>query len=383
MHSVVHWTEGGEERSARWRSESGTAPPSRVVMVDDHISADEAYGLACQGTALLWRGDFQNARQMLVALANRADRRSRKTKRKSGTVMPAAPAEAFHLERQARSQRARTLGALLVELDEDYSFDLRRAPDVRQACVEAYGPPEGHSVVALRALLGLIGAHEWRTKGIEIAAIGGRIHPHYGVFAPIRNEYIDLVATTPLPALMSSCSVAFDIGTGTGVLAALLARRGIKRVVGTDLDPRALACARENIERLGQASQVEIAQADLFPEGRAALVVCNPPWVPARPSSPMEHAIYDAESRMLHGFLRALANHLEPQGEGWLILSDLAEHLGLRSRAELLAAFDAAHLKILGRCDVKPRHSRTADDGDSLHWARAAEITSLWRLAER
>jgi tRNA1(Val) A37 N6-methylase TrmN6 len=128
---------------------------------------------------------------------------------------------------------------------------------------------------------------------------------------------------------------------------------------------------------------VEIAQADLFPEGRAALVVCNPPWVPARPSSPIEHAIYDAESRMLHGYLRALANHLEPQGEGWLILSDLAEHLGLRSRAELLAAFDAAHLKILGRCDVKPRHSRTADGGDSLHWARAAEITSLWRLAAR
>jgi methylase of polypeptide subunit release factors len=272
---------------------------------------------------------------------------------------------------------------LLVELDEDYSFDLRRAPDVRQACVEAYGPPEGHSVVALRALLGLIGAHEWRTKGIEIAAIGGRIHPHYGVFAPIRNEYIDLVATTPLPALMSSCSVAFDIGTGTGVLAALLARRGIKRVVGTDLDPRALACARENIERLGQASQVEIAQADLFPEGRAALVVCNPPWVPARPSSPIERGIYDPESRMLREFLGALPTHLESGGEGWVVLSDLAEHLGLRSRSELLAAVDAAGLKVVDRSDVRPKHPRASDETDPLHAARAAEVTSLWRLAVR
>ncbi|MGH8150134.1 MAG: methyltransferase, partial [Steroidobacteraceae bacterium] len=277
----------------------------------------------------------------------------------------------------------RTLGALLVTLDEDYGLDMRRAPDVRQACVEAYGLPDGPSVIALRALLGLIGAHEWRTRGIEIAAIGGRIHPHYGVFAPIRNEYVDLVATTPLPALMSTCSVAFDIGTGTGVLAALLARRAIKRVVATDFDPRALACARENMERLGLGSRVEIARADLFPEGRAALVVCNPPWVPARPSSPIEHAIYDAESRMLRGFLSALANHLEPQGEGWLILSDLAEHLGLRSRAELLAAFDAAHLKVLGRRDVRPRHPRATDAGDSLHLARAAEVTSLWRLTER
>jgi SAM-dependent methyltransferase len=383
MHPVVYWTEGGEERSARWRSESAAATPRRVVTVDDHISADEAYGLACQGTALLWRGDFQNARQMLIALANRADRRSRKPKRRVGSLTPAAPAEAFHLQRQARSQRARTLGALLVTLDEDYDLDLPRAPDVRQACMEAYGLPEGPSLIALRALLGLIGAHEWRTKGIEIAAIGGRIHPHYGVFAPTRNEYVDLVATTPLPPLISSCSVAFDIGTGTGVLAALLARRAIKRVIATDLDPRALACARENIERLGLGSQVQIAQADLFPEGRAALVVCNPPWVPARPSSPLERAIYDTESRMLRGFLSALAPHLEPKGEGWLILSDLAEHLGLRSRAELLAAFEAAHLQVLGRHDVQPRHSRAADDSDSLHLARVAEVTSLWRLAGR
>ena len=84
-------------------------------------------------------------------------------------------------------------------------------------------------------------------------AVGLRIHPHYGVFAPIRSEYVDLVAKAPLPAAVASPSIAFDIGTGTGVLAAVLARRGIERVVATDMDPRALACARENVERLGLA----------------------------------------------------------------------------------------------------------------------------------
>src|ERR1700730_7477588 len=255
-HPIVHWTEGGEARSARWRSESGAPPARRVVIADDHITADDAYGLACQGTALLWRGDFPNARQMLLALASRADRQPRRAKRAGAPSIPPPPAGSFHLHRQARSQRARTLGALLVPLDEEYGIPLRRAPDIRQACAEAYGPAEGPSVASLRALLGLIGAHEWRIKGIEIAAIGGRIHPHYGVFAPIRSEYVDLVATAPLPALCSSSSVAFDIGTGTGVLAAVLARRGIMRVVATDRDPRALACARENLERLGLAQQV-------------------------------------------------------------------------------------------------------------------------------
>ncbi|MGH8274379.1 MAG: methyltransferase [Candidatus Acidiferrales bacterium] len=382
-HAVVRWTESGEARFARWRSESGAPPSSRVVIADDHLTADDAYGLACQGTGLLWRGDFQNARQMLLALANRADRRSRKPKKSATPLRPTSPAEAFHLHRQAQSQRARTLGALLVPLDEAYGIPLRRAPDVRRACAETYGPAEEPSIISLRALLGLIGAHEWRTKGIEIAAIGGRIHPHYGVFAPIRREYVDLVATAPLPASKAPRIVAFDIGTGTGVLAAVLARRGIRRIVATDRDPRALACARENLERLGLAEQVEVVLADLFPQGRAALVVCNPPWIPARPSSPLERGIYDPESRMLRGFLGALPAHLEPGGEGWLILSDLAEHLGLRSRSELLARFDAAELRVVDRNDVRPKHLRASDKTDPFHAARAAEVTSLWRLAAR
>ena len=382
-HQVVQWTEDGEPRSARWRSESGVPPPRRVVITDDRTTADDAYGLVCQGTALLWRGDFQNARQLLVALASRADRRARQPKKPGAALMPESPAADFHLYRQARAQRARTLGALLVPLDADYGIPLRRSPDLRQACVEAYGPAEGPSITSLRALLGLIGAHEWRTRGIEVAAIGGRIYPHYGVFAPIRGEYLDLVAAAPLPPLTSSSSVAFDIGTGTGVLAAVLARRGIMRVVATDQDPRALLCARENLARLGLTERVAVVQADLFPAGRAALAVCNPPWVPARPSSPLERGIYDPGSQMLRGFLGGLPAHLEAAGEGWLILSDLAEHLGLRPRSWLLAAFEAAGLRVVERTDVRPKHPRVSDATDPLHAARAAEVTSLWRLAMR
>ena len=86
---------------------------------------------------------------------------------------------------------------------------------------------------------------------------------------------------------------------------------------------------------------------------------------------------------MLRGFLRALLDHLAPGGEGWLILSDLAEHLGLRTRAWLLEEFETAGLRVVGRDDVQPRHPRAADKTDPLHIARAAEITSLWRLGAR
>lgn len=371
-YPLISWTEAGDTRSARWRSENGTPPPKKVVVADDTLNADAAYRLACEGTALLWRGDYHNARQLLQAMARRAERKPRKSAK-----APASITEAFHLHRQAQAQRARMLGMLLLPFDAGHVLPLRRAPDVRQACLEAYGEAAEPYVASLRELLGLIGAHEWRKKGVPIPALGDRIHPHYGVFSPVRGEYVGLVADTPLP----SAELAFDIGVGTGVLSAVLARRGVKRIVATDQDARAIACAHENLARLGAGRQVELVRADLFPAGRAPLVVCNPPWVPARPSSAIEYAVYDPDSRMLRGFLAGLAEHLTPDGEGWLILSDLAEHLGLRSREELQGWIAAAGLKVVGRLDARPQHPKAADPGDPLHAARAAEVTSLWRLA--
>ncbi|PIV14970.1 MAG: methyltransferase [Gallionellales bacterium CG03_land_8_20_14_0_80_55_15] len=379
LHPVIHWLEGEEEKSALWRSENGTPPPRKVVIADDRMAAATAYRLACEGTALLWHGDYQNARQLLQAMARRCSDKPKKTKKIN--IIDTEPSQAFHLYRQAQAQRARTLGMLLLPFNADHSLPLRRAPDVRLACKEAYGNAgEQQYVASLRGLLGIIGAHEWRRNGVEISALKSRIHPYYGVFSPIRGEYVDLLAETPLPKLVENHSIAFDIGTGTGVLAAVLARRDIKRIVATDQDQRALDCARENILRLGLDAQVEVMQADLFPEGRAALVVCNPPWVPARPSSPLEYAVFDPDSRMLKGFLHGLKDHLLLGGEGWLILSDIAEHLGLRSRALLLNWIDAAGLQVTGRQDVRPTHPRASDASDTLHAARAAEMTSLWRL---
>jgi methylase of polypeptide subunit release factors len=378
----IRWTEDGVVRTARWHSDRGAAPPQRVQVVDDTVTADAAYGLAAQGVALLWRSDFQNARQMLVALGKRADRR-KKSPARPAAEMPLASAAmtaAFHAERQTRAQRSRTLSTLLIELDGDFRCALRRAPDVQAACREALATGDGPVVLSLRELLGIIGAHEWRLNGVVIPAAGFRIHPHYGVFAPIRQEYVGLVAEAPLPAALQADPVAFDIGTGTGVLAAVLARRSIANVIATDLEPRALACATENIDRLGLAEQVAVQEADLYPQGKAALVVCNPPWLPGRAASSLERAVYDPDSGMLRGFLSGLAGHLVPGGEGWLIVSDLAEHLGLRTREQLLGWINDAGLQVLGRIDSRPTHPRVADTTDPLHAARSAEVTSLWRL---
>ncbi|HYN53588.1 MAG TPA: class I SAM-dependent methyltransferase, partial [Methylotenera sp.] len=322
------------------------------------------------------------AKLLMQALSRRIDRPRKKPKKTGDTML-----EAFHLHRQAQSQKARILGMLVIELNVGYNINLRRAPDVKAACEHAYGKSTQTIVVSLREILGLVGAYEWSKNGVEISVINNKIYPSYGVFSPIRGEYLDLVDVAPLPV---PCNLAFDIGTGTGVLAAILANRGVTKIVATDNSHRALDCALKNINLLGLKANVTLVEANLYPKanegkeefGKADLIVCNPPWLPAHPSSALESAIYDEKSQMLKGFLNGLAAHLNDAGEGWLILSDFAEHLGLRTREELLGWIATAGLKVIVRTDTKARHGKTLDASDPLHAARKAEVTSLWRLAK-
>lgn len=382
-YQLLQWQEQEQSRCALWRAESSLPQPKRIELADDTMPADTAFRHISEGASLLWRGDFQNARQLLLALGRRLEKKV--TRRKAAAAAEVTFPHAFHLYRQTQAQRARVLSSILIELDDQWHCALRRAPDWSLACAEAWGAPQAQGaaksvLVPLRDLLGVVGAHEWRKKGVELAALDGeRIHAHYGVFSPVRGEYLDLVARAPIPA--AGMQQAWDIGVGTGVLSALLIKRGVKSVVATDMSERALACATENLQRLGYAAKVEVKRADLFPEGRSGLIVCNPPWLPGKAASLLDQAIYDEDSRMLRGFLQGLAAHLQPGGEGWLILSDLAEHLKLRKREELLGWIEAAGLKVLAREDIRPHHGKVQDHADPLHTARAAEVTSLWRLA--
>lgn len=367
--TTISWSENGSPNSARWHSENSAPAPASVVVVDDRTTAKAAHRTAEAGTAMIWRGDFHAARRLVQDL----DRRLRRRPEPEGDA-----ASLFRAHRAARAERAELLGRVLLVLEPDRTLALDRAPDVREACLHAYGPPTGEPMcVSAPELLGVVSAHQWHEKGVDVPALGERIHPDYGVFAPVRSEYVDLVAAAPLPV---EPPVAFDLGTGTCVLAAVLGRRGA-RVVATDINPRAVACARANLHRLGLAERVTVEETDLWPSGRADVAVCNPPWIPARPTSALELGVYDQDSDMLHRFIDGLREHLNPGGEGWLVLSDLAERLGLRTRAALLDRIAAAGLEVRDRYDTAPSHPKASDTTDPLHQARRDEITSLWRLS--
>jgi SAM-dependent methyltransferase len=342
------------------------------VIAGDDLAADPALRSAAEGTGLLWRGDYHNARHLLDAMKRRLTR----TGRRQG--LPAA--SEFRRQRQDQARMSRLLGSILVEVTTDYALDLRRAPAIDAACHDVFGATTSPAVMSFRELLGVLGAHRWRQRGIEILALNGRrIHPHYGVFAPTRTDYIDLVARTTLPPART----AFDIGTGTGVLAALLLHRRLPRVVATDVEWRAVECAKDNLERLGLADRATVQRRDLFPPGRADLIVCNPPWVPASPTSTLEAGVFDRGSGMLTRFVRQLPDHLTHNGEAWLVISDLPERLGLRDDQMLPRLIESAGLTVRGRSEGPSTTNRRTGSQDPLSAYRSQERIHLWRMARR
>lgn len=361
--------------SRLWYSEAGVTPNQQVVVADDTYSANTLYQLAKEGHAILWQGDYQNARQALTAVARRVDRPQRVGSAKKITN----PVDIFYHHRQEQKARATILGQILIPISSQFEIQLRRGQDVKEALAQVLETPSADFVMSLRGLLAINSAYEWQKKGILIPFLQQKITPCFGVFSPARSEYIDLVAHHPLPL---PCDLAFDIGVGSGVLSAILAKRGIKKIISTDIDPRAIDCATKNIHQLGYAAQVEVLQQPLFPAMKANLIVCNPPWVPALPSSPIENAVFDPDSEFLKSFLLQAAEHLTENGRAWLILSDLAEHLGLRSREQLLNWIQEGGLQVVNKVDISPKHPKTRNNDDPLYFARSKEVTSLWEFAK-
>ena len=126
--------------------------------------------------------------------------------------------------------------------------------------------------------------------------------------------------------------------------------------------------------------KISLVEANLFPEGRADLIVCNPPWLPAKANTSIERAVYDPKSQMLKGFLNGAASRLNKDGEAWLVMSNLAESIGLRSADDLQNWIKQAGLVVKEKLDTLPVHARSREQSDPLYEARSKEVTSLYRL---
>ena len=134
----------------------------------------------------------------------------------------------------------------------------------------------------------------WITGRVSFCGLEIRVEP--GVYVPRwQSEALARRAVARLPAT----GTAIDVCTGAGAIARTLsAGRPAARVVATDLDERAVACAASN--------GVEVYRGDLFAplpdalEGRADVVVGVVPYVPTPALARLQRDTFAFESPLAY-----------------------------------------------------------------------------------
>ncbi|MBV8517670.1 MAG: methyltransferase [Acidobacteria bacterium] len=120
-----------------------------------------------------------------------------------------------------------------------------------------------------------------RFNGLDIESDGPSCVAQDRVF-PLFDDESLLLAAALDPAPDTS---VLDVGTGSGILALAAAQRGAT-VLATDVNPRAIACARHNTDANGFANSIKILHADVYTgldRGKLDLIVANPPFLPTPP----------------------------------------------------------------------------------------------------
>lgn len=129
------------------------------------------------------------------------------------------------------------------------------------------------------------------------------------------------VAASPLTEPSGRALRALDMGTGTGVGAVFLARRGWQ-VVAVDLNPEAVRCARINALLNRLEDRIDVRQGDLFGpvEGeRFDLILFNPPFFRGEPKGLFDLAWKSVD--VLERFAAGLSGALTEDGRALILLS--------------------------------------------------------------
>jgi SAM-dependent methyltransferase len=218
------------------------------------------------------------------------------------------------------------LSHLRLSMNERHEFQGKGAPaTLATACEMAFGPAPVRYQLPYRDAAAAIGVYEMQRVGIDVCGL--TIRPFFGIFAPTRPAYC-LMLERVLQGLGGD--LALDVGSGTGVLAMLLARR-FKQVVATEI--MSTECAKENVRSNGFRN-VSVVQADLFPPAMEDqlfdCIVFNPPWIPGKPLAPTDVAVYDKNGATLSRFLAEAPSRLKQDGRAIVIVSNLGELCGLR-----------------------------------------------------
>lgn len=117
-----------------------------------------------------------------------------------------------------------------------------------------------------------------------------------------------------------------DIGTGTGVIALMLAQRFPEaQVTALEIDPEAAAQAAENFKESPFADRLQViptALQDFSADASFDLIVSNPPYFPdhLKSSDPKRNLALHTDSLSFEALLAHACPMISPSGQFWVIL---------------------------------------------------------------
>ncbi|MBI4872458.1 MAG: class I SAM-dependent methyltransferase [Candidatus Riflebacteria bacterium] len=181
--------------------------------------------------------------------------------------------------------------------------------------------------------------------------LAGPIRICPGTDWPARSETLVMPLMTANREKFKGKTV-LDIGTGSGILALYAAQLGASKVVATDIEPRALACAQENARRLGLEKVIETrlvsvsdpaAYSVIRPEETFDIIISFPYCGVNRQPTVVSGVFDDGvtpDDTLRFGFsiIKGLPQHLGPEGVALVgyrfsvahtLIVGYARHLGL------------------------------------------------------
>ena len=397
----------------------------RALTVNDTTSCQSALNHLRNGKALVYTGpgaNYHNARQLLQALKRRYSKRTENAincyEHKDGGVR-----EQWLMHRQLLQDQSEVINRLLIQVSlRDKRpcdiFDLKRAPsnanevltfafqndpDVDLVPVndkQSSDSEQSYILLSLNEFLAMIGAFEWNRKGVYINALNDYIYPHYGVFPPTRQDYLALLEHIKIDTTHQKHVRLLEIGLGTGVLSIILLQQNkVHSVVGTDINPYALECARDNFQRFGIDDKADFLQTDLFPASCTGIrqemasdkydvILFNPPWLPGIQATKLDQAVYDTlDQSVLRRFLSQVQYYMKSNGRVYLMMSNLGILLGLFEEQNMYDMFDEGNLNLVevhktickAETKVTGAHKKKRRSS-SIESARTNEVISLYHL---
>ncbi|MBL8811314.1 MAG: 50S ribosomal protein L11 methyltransferase [Planctomycetaceae bacterium] len=122
-------------------------------------------------------------------------------------------------------------------------------------------------------------------------------------------------------------ATVLEIGTGSGLVSLCCLQSGAATAVATDLNPSAVANARENAKLLGLGDRLNVREVPrrdpaawtvIAPDETFDFIISNPPWENQKPVNVEQFALYDPDFRLLDSLVQGARKKLRPNGRMWL-----------------------------------------------------------------